>query len=224
MSFSPKILLVLIILAAIYTGCDSDLFRSKEAPVIESIRTANDIYKVNPGDTVTVIVVAVNPEEGPLSYAWTANGGELILPHDREQVTWVAPGAGGGFYTIEVTVSNTADKSAAASVTIEVISQATPPVQILSPTEGAFVIQFSEITISASAYHDNGLQRVSLFVNDSLEQTLPPYSGNIYNFQYVLNLPGGDNTFRVEAVANNTGITGSDEVTVSVEVILPKGN
>jgi hypothetical protein len=224
MSFSPKILLVFSIFAAIYSGCDSDLLSSKQAPVIESIRTANDIYNVNPGDTVTVIVVATNPEEGPLSFSWTASGGDLLLPHDREQVTWVAPGAGGGRYTIEVIVSNTADKSTTTSVTIEVISQAAPSVQILSPAEGDFVIQFSEIIISASAFHDNGLQRVSLFVNDSLEQNLPSHSGNTYNFQYILELPGGDNTFRVEALANNTGISGSDEVTVSVEVILPKGN
>lgn len=224
MFFSAKILPALFAITAIYLSCDSNIFDPKQPPVIENIRSENDIYEVNPGDTVTVVVTATNPEEGPLSYAWTADGGELLLPRDREQITWVAPGVSGGSYTIEVSVSNTADLSTTGSVTIVVISQAAPSVQISSPRNGAFVIQFTEITISASAFHVNGLQRVNLFVNDSLEQTLPPRSGNTYNFQYVLNLPGGDNTFRVEAVANNTGITGSDEVTVSVEVILPKGN
>lgn len=221
-----KTLLTFAAVAAILMSCDSSLFGSKQPPVIDDIRTDNDIYKVYPGDTVTVIVSATNPEEGSLSYEWSADGGDLLLPHNREEVQWVAPNIGGGKFTIEVTVSNVSDKSATASVKIEVISQDNPTVQILSPEEGAFLVQFTEITLSASASHPNGLQSVKLFINDTLEAVLPPHTTNtndIYEFDYTLNLPGGPNTFKVEAAAENTGFIGSDSVTVSIEVILPKG-
>lgn len=218
-----KSLLAFAVLTAIFLACDSNLFGSKQAPVIEIIRTDNDIYKVYPGDTVKVVVTAANPEEGSLSFSWSADGGDLLLPHNREEVQWVAPNIGGGRFTIEVTVSNVSDKSATASVQIEVISQDNPTVQILSPDEGEFLVQFTEITISASASHPNDLQNVKLFVNDSLEAVLPPQANSdIYEFDFALDLPGGPNTFKVEAAAKNTGFIGSDSVTVSIEVILPK--
>lgn len=221
---SPRIFPAFAALAVIGFGCDSNLFGSKQAPVIESIRTENDIYKVNPGDTVTVIVTATNPEEGSLSYSWSTDGGELLLPHNREEVKWVAPAIGGGFYIIEVTVSNVSDKSVKDNVEIEVISQDEPLVQILSPLQGEFLVQFTEITVTASAIHPNGLQSVNFFVNDTLKATLPPQGGgnNVYQFDYQLNLPGGPNTFKVEAAARNTGFIGNDSVTVTIEVILPK--
>lgn len=218
-----KTLLALAALTALFPGCDSNLFGSKQPPVIEDIRTDNDIYKVYPGDTVTVVVTATNPEEGSLSFSWSADGGDLLLPHNRDELQWVAPNIGGGRFTIEVTVSNVSDKSATASVQIEVISQDNPTVQILSPKDGEFLVQFTEITISASASHPNGLQSVKLFVNDTLKTILPPHNNNdIYEFEYLLDLPGGPNIFKVEAVAKNTGFLGSDSVTVSIEVILPK--
>lgn len=218
-----KSLLAFAVLTAIFLACDSNLFGSKQAPVIESIRTDNDIYKVYPGDTVKVVVTAANPEEGSLSFSWSADGGDLLLPHNREEVQWVAPNIGGGRFTIEVTVSNVSDKSATASVQIEVISKDNPTVQIFSPDEGEFLVQFTEITISASASHPNDLQNVKLFVNDSLEAVLPPQANSdIYEFDFSLDLPGGPNTFKVEAAAKNTGFIGSDSVTVSIEVILPK--
>lgn len=218
-----KTLLTFAALTAILLSCDSNLFGSKQPPVIDDIRTDNDIYKVYPGDTVTVVVTATNPEEGSLSYAWSADGGDLLLPHNRDEVKWVAPNIGGGHFTIEVTVSNVSDKSATADIQIEVISQDNPTVQILSPDEGEFLVQFTEITISANASHPNGLQSVKLLVNDTLKATLPPQNNsNLYEFDYALDLPGGLNTFKVEAAAKNTGFIGSDSVTVSIEVILPK--
>ncbi|NIR63282.1 MAG: hypothetical protein GWN00_07465, partial [Aliifodinibius sp.] len=203
-------------------NCDSDIFNPGDPPVIESLRTANDVYEVNPGDTVTIVVVATNPEEGPLTYRWTATAGEMLLPSDRDTVHWVAP-VNGGRYKIEVEVSNLKDKSSEDEVEIEVISQTAPFVQITFPTEGAFLVQFSNIIVSASAFHANGLQSVGLVINDSLITTQGPNAGgNTYQFNYRLDLPAGQNELKVEAVANITGNTGSDEITINVEGILPK--
>lgn len=215
--------LIFLALPVLLLRCGvEELLDPDEPPVIHSLKTANDFYQFNAGDTVTIIVLASNPEEGPLSYAWSASGGELLLPRDREQVKWVAP-AVGGLYNIAVKVSNTKGKSAADTIEIQVISPEAPLVEILSPRQGDFLVQFSEITISARAFHVNGLQTVSLLVNDTLKITRPYQPGNdIYNFNYLLNLPGGPNMFRVEAVARLSGTVGSDEVRVIIEVILPK--
>lgn len=214
------VILVLLVLA-----CNSQLdkiFGSPDPPEIEHIRTVNDRYEADPGDTVTVIVIATNPEEGALSYRWTASGGTLLQPVNRDTVRWVAPNAG-GFYRISVSVSNTSDDPAEAEITLQVFSQEVPAVQITAPRNGDDLIQFSTVTVSASAFHVNGLQSITLWVNDSLRASRPPLPGTgSYVFDLYLDLSGGPNTLRVEAVANGTGLTGSDAVTVTVEEILPK--
>lgn len=213
--------LLAIVAAALVIHCDSELFKPKQAPVIESLHTINGVYQYNPQDTVTIVVVAINPEEGPLSYTWSATGGQLLLPVNRDTVQWVAPVVG-GTYSIEVTVTNQEEKSANDNLPIEVLSQANPTVRILSPANGEFVIQFSEITISASAFHVNGLQSVTLFINDSLVSTQPPHAGsNIYDFPYRVDLPAGENSLRVEAVST-VGSMGQDSIVINVEGILPK--
>ncbi|MCK6622466.1 MAG: hypothetical protein HUU32_09925 [Calditrichaceae bacterium] len=223
-SFRKMIPLIFLALPALLLRCDvEELLDPDEPPVIQSLKTANDFYQFNSGDTVTVMVLASNPEEGPLSYAWSASGGELLLPRDREQVKWIAP-AVGGLYDIVVKVSNLKEKSVTDTLEIQVISPEAPLVEILSPREGDFLVQFTEITLSARAFHVNGLQTVSLFVNDTLKITRPYQPGSdVYNFNYTLDLPGGPNFFRVEAVAGISGAVGADEVRVIIEVILPKG-
>ncbi|MCB0304673.1 MAG: hypothetical protein KDI38_12935 [Calditrichaeota bacterium] len=213
------------ILVLLSLACNSQLdkiFGSPDPPEIERIGTVGDRYEADPGDTLTVVVEANNPEDGPLSYRWSASGGTLMQPVNRDTVRWVAPNAG-GFYTISVSVSNTADDPAEAEITIQVFSQEVPAVQISAPRNGDDLVQFSTVTVSASAYHVNGLQSVTLWVNDSLRASRPPLPGSgSYEFDLYLDLPGGPNTLRVEAVANGTGLSGSDAVTVTVEEILPK--
>lgn len=218
-----KIWGVILMLLSLACGSQLDkIFGSADPPEIERIFTVNNRYEADPGDTLTVVVIATNPEQGALSYRWSAGGGTLIQPVNRDTVRWVAPNAG-GFYTIGVSVSNTAEDPAEAEVTIQVFSQEAPAVQITAPRNGDDLIQFSTITITAGAFHVNGLQSITLWVNDSLRASRPPLPGSgSYAFDLYLDLPGGPNTLRVEATANGTGLTGSDAVTVTIEEILPK--
>ncbi len=210
-----------VIIGMVLLHCNADLFKPKQAPVIEQLRTLNDVYQYNPQDTVTIVVIANDPEGGVLRYEWSAGGGQLLLPINRDTVRWVAPVVG-GTYSIEVKVTNQNDKSTTDEISIEVLSRANPTVKILSPTDGDFIVQFSDITISASAFHVNGLQSVTLFINDSLISTQPPHGGsNIYNFPYRVDLPAGSNGIRIEALST-VGSLGQDSVRINVEGILPK--
>lgn len=218
-----KIWAAILVLLTLACGSQLDkIFGSPDPPEIERIHTVDDRYEADPGDTLTVVVTASNPEEGALSYHWSTSGGTLLQPVNRDTVRWVAPNAG-GFYTISVSVSNTAEDPAEAEVTIQVFSQEAPAVQITAPANGDDLVQFSTVTISASAFHVNGLQSITLWVNDSLRASRPPLPGTgSYEFDLYLDLPGGPNILRVVATANGTGLTGSDAVTVTIEEILPK--
>ncbi len=214
-------MLLVVILGTVLLHCNADLFKPKPAPVIEQLRTINDVYQFNPQDTVTIVVIASDPDGGVLRYEWSASGGQLLLPVNRDTVRWVAPVVG-GTYSIEVNVSNQNDKSTTDEISIEVLSRANPTVKILSPSDGAFIVQFSDMTISASAFHVNGLQSVTLFINDSLVSTQPPHAGsNIYDFPYRVNLPAGSNGIRIEALST-VGSLGQDSARVNVEGIVPK--
>ncbi len=216
-----RLLWIPALLLWLSSSCD-ELLNPNNPPVIEAVFTTNDIYTVNPGDTVTVVVRASDPQDSQLFYRWEASGGELLLPTDRDSVRWAAPPVG-GTYQISVTVSNVHDKSSEGALSIEVISQENPTVTILSPANGDFVVQHRLITISASAFHVNGLQSVALFVDDTLRaQQAGHANSNRYDFDFRTDLPAGLHRIRVTAAANNSGRTGEDQVDITVEGIITR--
>ena len=209
----------LLILAAMFLFCDAEkLFR--KSPVIEEMTIQPE--QVNPFDTVYAEVKATNPEEGILSYEWSVSPDQGILLDaiDNPAVRWVAPTAGGD-YTFKVKVSNSY-KSTERDESVKVIEAGLPIVRILSPDDGDYFIQLNEITIQAEAFHNNGINKVSLYVNDQLLTEKSGTSSNEYNFQFTPDTTYlGKTEIKISALANFSLTQGADSISVYIEGILP---
>ena len=213
---------LLLFLAAFIYSCDKvgDIIDNEayDPPVIILIDASQN--NVNPGDTVLVWVEATNPEEGLLTYSWQRTGGRYIEPADNDTVNWIAPLAG-GTYELTVTVSNE-KKNKSAQKVVNVISTQKPLVNILNPKPGTFVVQGSDVTVSAEAYHDNGLQQVELFVNNEFFEAKDQNSDNLYEFSFKTDQNMiGQTWIMIVAKVNEQNIN-ADSVSVFVEGILPK--
>ena len=90
---------------------------SNKAPVV--VVTADSITLFF-GQETEIRAVAMDEDEDPLTYSWTATGGTFTTSITLPTVTWQAPSIAGSF-TITVTV-NDGDNAVAASVTIAVLA------------------------------------------------------------------------------------------------------
>ena len=219
---NPKglaVFLSLLLLAMLDPGCNSNLFKSTQAPEITGLDL--DRYVTDPGDTVTATVTIKDSKDQTLSYEWTADIGQFIPPLNDSSVKWKAP-AVGGVYHLTVKVSND-DKSASKSQAVTVRSFADPDVEILAPVEGSYWVQHSTLSVNARASHENGIARVDLYLNNKLKTTSNGHSNQIYNFTCPLDEPSGPAVVKVSAVANVTNREGMDSVNVFIEgVVLGK--
>jgi hypothetical protein len=198
-------------------SCSSDLLNPDKKPEISSLTL--DRYEVDPGDTVTVVVTVRDSKNKALAYGWTASGGQILLPSDQATARWKAPSTGGS-YRIKVTVAE-GEKSASRTTDVTVRSLVLPDVMILSPQAGAYVIQHDSLSVTARARHDNGIERVRLFINGDLKKTADGGSGENYSFICMVDEPSGGATVRVEAVARVTHLTRSDSVRITIEGLVP---
>ena len=216
-----KVLLILSILFALIS-CKEIGDAIYEPPQIKSLELT-PAGTVLPGDTVTALVSAENPEKGSLSYSWevSPDRGLFLPPTDMESIRWIAPLVGDE-YTIKVIVRN--DKRSTETKNIVVQSLDNPYVRILSPANNSYYAQMQEIEVVATAYHDNDLSWVWLLVDNVIVDSLSWNSSDEYKFKYSPNLTKiGQVELRVMAEAlNNPGNTSSDYVTVSIEGIVPK--
>lgn len=216
-----KIYLILLI-ALLFISCDADkLFR--KAPVIEEINVNPD--RVNPFDTVYAEVKATNPEEGSLSYHWSVSPdrGLFLDPIDGIATRWIAP-TNGGDYIFQVEVSNSY-KSAERTKSVKVVETGVPFVQILIPENDDYFVQLSEIEIQAEAFHNNGIDKVQLYVEDSLIIEKSGSSSNEYSFIFTPDTTLlGKTEIKIEAIANFVPTVGVDSIIVNIEGILPGKN
>jgi len=217
-----KIIPVLSFLIVLFS-CDAEkLFH--QTPVINQI----NVYPatVNPFDTVYAEVAATNPEEGALSYHWSVSPpdrGVFLDALDKSSVRWIAPTTGGD-YTFKVNVSNSY-KSAERTGTVKVIETGSPLVSILSPDDGDYFIQLNEIAIQSEAFHNNGINKVRLYVDDSLIAEKSGTSTNQYNFQFTPDTTYlGKTEIKITAIANYSLTEGADSISVYIEGILPGKN
>lgn len=199
-----------------YTGCSPDIFQRPKAPVIVSLEMS--AYEVDPGDTVRVTVTVQDSKDDVLHYEWSTNGGQFIQPLDRPDVRWKAPAVGGSF-TITVTVSNE-KKSSSQSGTITVRSYLRPYVEILSPKNGEYYVQYTTLNVRVQAQHSNGIHSLSLYVSDTLRTVESGHPGEQYDFMYQLSDSAGSTEIKVEAIANTTGTMGKDSVNIVIEGIV----
>jgi hypothetical protein len=197
-------------------ACNTDLFNVPKAPNIEAMDVS--AYTVDPGDTVQ-ITIRVDDTDGVLHYEWSADGGEFIQPTDRAEVFWIAPLVGGQ-YRITVEVSND-EKSTKKTRTITVRSYTKPVVEILDPQNGDYLVQYSEIIIQVFAQHQNGINHLDFFINDTLKCII---NGQListdYHFSYELSDFPGSVEMKIEAFANITETVGRDSIQVFIEGIV----
>jgi hypothetical protein len=198
-------------------SCSTDLFNPEKPPQISSLTL--DRYEVDAGDTVTAVVTVRNAKDKALAYGWAATGGLLLLPSDQAAVRWKAPTTGGS-YRITVTVTEE-EKSASRSTDVTVRSLVLPDVMILSPQAGAYVVQHDSLEVRVRARHDNGIDRVRLYINGGLKKTADGGSGETYTFLCPVDAPAGEATVRVEAVARVSLLTKSDSIRVFIEGVVP---
>ena len=194
--------------------------RMKEPPKILSVECS--AYTVDPGDTVDVSATLTNSADPGLDYRWTAEGGIFLPPVSQPQVQWKAP-AVGGVYRITLTVANDDKVSEPFSQTITVRSFAAPYVEILTPADNSVFLQYTQVEVTVQANHQNGIESVSLYTDETFITRLNGMASEEYKFTFQMDKPAGIHLIRVEAVAGTTGVIGTDEVAVRVEgVVLGK--
>lgn len=210
----------IIIIFLIFLCCDAEkIFRN--APVILEIRVEPD--RVNPFDTVYTMAQAKNPEEGALSYRWSVspNQGVFLDPVDGSATRWIAPTIGGD-YTFKVEVSNSY-KSTDRSESVKVIEPTKPVVQILIPKHGDYFVQKNEMEIKAEAFHNNGINKIRLYVNELLEAEKSGTSATQYTLYFTPDSTLlGQTEIKIEAIANFVLTTGADSIIVNIEGIISR--
>lgn len=203
-------------------ACDPEaIFRN--APVIDLIDISPN--RVNPYDTVYATVNATNPEEGSLAFQWSVSPerGTFLDPADSRSIRWIAPTSGGD-YVFKVVVSNSY-KSTDRSGTVRVIEGGDPLVRILSPQDDDYFIQTQEIEIVADAVHNNGIQKVQLYVGDVFIGEQSGLTSNTYLFTFIPDSSYlGLTEIKVHAIANYTHTEGADSIEVMIEGIVPAIN
>jgi len=203
-----------------FMACDPEtLFRN--SPVINIIQISPN--RVNPFDTVYASVVASNPEEGSLSYDWSVspNQGPFLDPTDGISVRWIAPTTGGD-YVFKVVVSNSW-KTTERTGSVKVIEAGDPLVRILSPQQNEYFVQWQEIDIMVEAFHNNGIQKVQLFVRDVFISEQSGISSNSYQFSFIPDTSYlGITEIKIKANANFSLTEGADSLNVNIEGVIPK--
>jgi hypothetical protein len=210
--------LIMLILAS-GSGCNlEDLVNDAvgpDPPNVGNIVSDAADFKVYPLDTARFWINASDPQGEQLQYQWRINAGEIIGPGGRDSLIWRAPIAGGN-YILSVEVSNSAEK-VTRSETIKVVSVSEPKVGILQPEHNAFLVQHTSLTVKASALHENGIQAVEFWLDDTRIPISPVQTQDTYAFEWQIDTAPGQHELKVRAIAQLTGTAGSDSIMVFVE-------
>lgn len=214
-----KYITIFILFFVLLISCDvENLLKTSEPPQVSDIISDAPDFRVYPTQTAKFWVNASNPEDGILTYEWSANAGECLGSRQNDTLTWRAP-VTGGTYNISVKVAN-AEKDITRVKAVTVPSLIAPQVDIIFPVSGEYFVQQSTATIKATAISENGIFRTDFYVNDSLVSSLSGSISNNYEFSWIVREDAGPVELKISAVAKQTGLTGSDSVLVNVEGII----
>ena len=208
----------ILLLLYLCCGCNLDKLISGDPPEAGDIKTDASGFVVQPLDTARFWIEATDPAGGTLGYKWTVNGGEIIGSSGQSELIWRAPIKGGN-YSINVEISNKEDNISRSEV-IKVPSLTAPRVNILEPAPDSYVVQYSDLTIKASAIHENNIQVVQLWIDDTYTPSTPAVHNDVYEFVWKIDAAPGNHELKVRAVAQLTGATGQDSLTIHVEGIV----
>ncbi len=215
------ITVILFILISMFIACDPDLFKTEdESPEPEVGEIQSNLSAVFVGDTVKFWVIASDPDGGTLNYIWNTNGGEFITSSEEDSVLWRAPFQGDD-YLVQVNVANK-NKSVTKKKTIRVVSLDNPVVNLISPLDQEYLVQYETIKIDVEAFHDNGITSVEFFVNDISINVLDDEDSNKYIIDWMVDAPAGESKIKVTAKAKPpASTTSSDSVYVNIEGVIP---
>jgi hypothetical protein len=93
-------------------------------PPTASCSADKSMVDVDSGDAVRVTATAADPDNDPLTYTWTANGGRV--DGTGPQVRWLSAGTAAGFYTVTMHVDDGRGGSATCTADIRVAAPGTP--------------------------------------------------------------------------------------------------
>src|ERR1019366_7319972 len=120
-------------------------------PPTASCAADKSMVYLGSGDTVAVTVTASDPDNDPLTYSWSASGGQV--DGNGPQVRWLSAGTAVGSYTVTVRVDDGRGGSASCSVDIRVDPRPIHPPTIACSANpsSVFVGERSTITCNASS-------------------------------------------------------------------------
>ena len=93
-----------------------------------TVSATTSVSRVNGGGAVRLDGTARDPQNDPLSYEWTSNGGGTFADASALDTTWTAPGAGTSDrdVTLTLTVTDSANASSTATVRVTVRANQAP--------------------------------------------------------------------------------------------------
>lgn len=118
-------------------------------PPVASCSTDKTLIYVGSGDFVVVRAEANDPDNDPLTYSWTTNGGSI--DGTGSEARWNSSGATPGTYTVKVRVDDGRGGSADCSSAIRVDPQPNRPPVMSCSAERTSVVIGDDVRITATA-------------------------------------------------------------------------
>jgi PKD domain len=113
----------------------------------------NSLY-LDSGDTVAVSAMASDPDNDPLTYTWSSNGGHV--DGDGPQVRWLSAGTAVGTYTVTLHVDDGRGGAASCSADIRVEPKPNRPPTIACSADRSSVFAGERVHISCKASDPDG--------------------------------------------------------------------
>ncbi len=201
-------------------ACDAaeDLFKETQKPEVSEINSEAG-FTVNPNQLLKFWVTANDPDGGQLSYKWDINGGTILGSSQTDTLEWRSPTIGGAQYLLEIEVTNESE-STTRQENITVLSYSTPTVNIISPQNNEYIVQYFQTQVKAEVIPNVQISEVQFFVNDSLINSKLAQSSSVYEFTWIVDEQAGLAEIKVKAI-QITNVSGADSINVIIEGILP---
>lgn len=194
-----KFRIFLVLACCILSGCDSTIQNIiNRKPIIHNLEPAS--WRLQPNDSVAIVVTASDPDDDRLGYDWTKSGGEWLSGTNGDTVLWLAPLIADD-YVISVKVTDENGASVEKSITLKVIEISSPEVKILEPENNAFRPGVGIVPVRVEASHDNGIDRVEFYLKekDGMEELKHTARTIPYDWEWDVTGLNGEFIVRVKA-------------------------
>ncbi len=194
------------------TGADTITIQivANQPPVVQFTAPANNSQSIT-GQPLTLNVTATDPD-GTVTKVDFFAGGALIGTDNTAPFSLIWTPVVAGNYSVVATATDDQGETNSAILSISVVSNLSPLVQVTQPTNLTTFSQSQSVSIAATASDPDGtVTQVQFYVGNTLVQTdvTSPYTATWS--------PSGTGTFFVKAIAtDNMGALGKDSVQITV--------